>query len=547
MSSLPVRSDGLLPEPSEGIVPAPMPPAGALQSYGVPLYRSRFIIAGFLLVGVIGGFLAGVIRPNEYTSVGKVLVRVGERERIQPDAIEDGAGGGGAQVLSNELHLLGNEAIYRRAAERVGPKRIIAPYDPTARYGARETSLHVALLHRLQTLYFRGKRPSHDCKGPDCGDCVFLAQQALLDPNRTQVAVAQRSNVIIVRHTSHDSTVAKEVVDALLAEFDLRHQEIYTARGAVQLLRRRLEELVGEAGVAEQELLRLREELGIHDLVIERQRLLDAQYALDQETAALALDIKLAERDLSRQETQLAELVPVDEPIREQRWEANPAYQKQQTVVEELIRRRAELLVTFTPDTRPVKNIDADIEREEAKLADIMPFVRVESFRPPGNEEYERLRQHVDDTRNSLSALHTRLTEKESARSAIAERLRTLRENEPRLSELSARTAILRKAAEDATATLASKRVLETLDEAQISNLVVLDWGSFPRKSGPDRFKILLTGTFAGLVAGVGAALLRGRLDARLHGPGDLELAAGAPVLAVIRRERRLVSARRKP
>jgi uncharacterized protein involved in exopolysaccharide biosynthesis len=184
-----------------------------------------------------------------------------------------------------------------------------------------------------------------------------------------------------------------------------------------------------------------------------------------------------------------------------------------------------------------VKNIDADIAREEAALAEIMPFIRVESFRAPGNEEYERLRELVTDTRNTLGSLNTRKTDRDAARASIANRLRLLRENEPRLAELTMRSQILRKAAEEATAALESKRVLETLDEAQISNLVVLDWGSSPRKSGPDRLEILLIGTFAGLVAGLGLALLRGRLDSRIHGASELERAAGAPVLAMIRRE----------
>jgi capsular polysaccharide biosynthesis protein len=101
------------------------------------------------------------------------------------------------------------------------------------------------------------------------------------------------------------------------------------------------------------------------------------------------------------------------------------------------------------------------------------------------------------------------------------------------------KSQILRKSAEEAAIALESKRVLETLDEARISNLVVLDWGTYPSvKSGPDRKKILITGVLAGVVAGIGLAFVRSSLDRRVHVAADLERAAGAPAIASIRRGR---------
>lgn len=519
-----------------------------IESLVLPLFRSRWVLVVALILGAAGGILAGVLQPNEYTSVGKVMVRVGERERIPPDTFDNPSGTAAAQVLSNELHLLGNEGVYRKVAQRIGPQRILAPYDPLRRYGGDDSPPHTRLLHRLQSWYFRKSAGEHQCVEQECPECLYLAQQVLRSPARTGLEFAPRSNVIVVRHTAHDGDLAKRVVDALIAEFDVRHQEIYTARGAVQLLKTRQEEVLREASLADQELIRVHETLGVTDLVAERQKLIDSQYQLDSEIAATTLDIKLAERDLARAETQLAEVVPLTEPVLEQAWERNPAYTKQEEAVESLHRKRAELLVTHTPDARPVRNIEADIAREEAVLGELMPFVRVEKVREPSNSEHAALAQQVEGIRSELADLVTRKTDKEETRASIVARLRYLLDCEPQLAELQMRSQILRKSAEEAAAALESKRVLASLDEAQISNLVVLDWGTLPSsKSGPDRKKILLIGVFAGLAAGAGFAFARSALDGRIHGARDLARAAGVSVLVAVDQDRRLLPAKREP
>jgi uncharacterized protein involved in exopolysaccharide biosynthesis len=343
--------------------------------------------------------------------------------------------------------------------------------------------------------------------------------------------------VITISHTTHDREIAKRVVDALIEEFDLRHQQIYTARGAVQLLKRRQEEVLREAADADQALIRTHEVLGVADLPIERQKLLDSQYELDREIATILLDIKLEDRELERLQALLAAVVPATDPVSEIRWEPNPEHTRQQQLLDGLERRLAELRSTFSEDTRPVKNLEAEIRREQGKFADIQPHVRVEYLREPANEEYIRLAQLVADSTARLAALRTRQADREAHREAVAGRLRYLRDCEPQLTELQMHSQILRKSAEEAAAALENKRVLESLDEAQISNLVVLDWGTSPSdKSGPNRKQILLTGAFAGIAAGIGLALLRGFLDRRVHIPAELERAAGVPVIATIRR-----------
>jgi polysaccharide biosynthesis transport protein len=54
--------------------------------------------------------------------------------------------------------------------------------------------------------------------------------------------------------------------------------------------------------------------------------------------------------------------------------------------------------------------------------------------------------------------------------------------------------------------------------------------------ASPDHVKDAALGFIAGLILGIGVALLRDRLDDRVRGRGELELHSGAPVLAVIPR-----------
>ena len=86
---------------------------------------------------------------------------------------------------------------------------------------------------------------------------------------------------------------------------------------------------------------------------------------------------------------------------------------------------------------------------------------------------------------------------------------------------------------------LERNRGLESLDRDGISNLRVLNPGSKPMsKSGPNRYKLLLIGTFVGLVVGLGLAFARSVLDHTVRSVADVQRVSGLLVLTTVRRKR---------
>jgi uncharacterized protein involved in exopolysaccharide biosynthesis len=133
------------------------PQSDTASSLLVPLLRSRWWIVSLALLGAVGGVAYGIVQPNSYLSIGKLLVRYGAREEATPEAMIAGGAQGAGQprdLVTNERELLAVPQVFERVVKEVTPPRIFSSYDPRVE-DTKEIPPVVRLFHRFQAWWFR--------------------------------------------------------------------------------------------------------------------------------------------------------------------------------------------------------------------------------------------------------------------------------------------------------------------------------------------------------------------------------------------------------
>jgi len=80
------------------------------------LARSRYLVLFLVLLGAAGGVLVAAMEPNTYSSTAKLILRVGQREKMNAEVgtgLVDVQGGSSRSTvhMSDEMHLLNDPAI----------------------------------------------------------------------------------------------------------------------------------------------------------------------------------------------------------------------------------------------------------------------------------------------------------------------------------------------------------------------------------------------------------------------------------------------------
>ncbi len=177
------------------------------------------------MLGILGGLFAGFTKPNEYESTAKIYVQAGERESVPVDKVPEEAGDSKVRgSISNEIHLMRTDGVFRRVAEKVGPTEITRPYDPASRDGPR-TSFLLHKLHQFQSWWFGAYEVLHQCpEGKPCPGCIRSAVHTL----RNHLTIhTDRSNVLDLSYITHAPQLAQKILDTYVQVHDEQHMEIF--------------------------------------------------------------------------------------------------------------------------------------------------------------------------------------------------------------------------------------------------------------------------------------------------------------------------------
>lgn len=500
------------------------------------LARSGRWILACVVFGVLAGLGAGLVRPNEYVSEGKIEVRLGLRESRTPESSLSPSGDTPVPVpgIGDEIALLYNPAVYERVARQIGPARLLAPYDPGATDGP-DTPLPTRWLHELQARWFRRQAVVRSPE-EELQDAAAVAQAS--------IAVAPLSGTSYLWILSSASTpeMAQLLTRTYVNVARQWHREVYASGTELSFVSDQLKRYEEESAAAEQAFSLHRDQCGFYDLEEQRKSFVAAvaeHAALIQENTIRMFEIEdefaFVEQQLATTPASIEKLIPPSATI-------NPEYEAALAQIQNLTSERAALASIYTEASeiyeRKAAQLTAEIERVESKLASTKQFIEYgapvrEQVKNPRHEELTIRR---DELRQEKGTRARTIELWDRARQEQDQRLRAALQCEPVHRDLLLAETRGKARVQELSAALERAQALALLDrqEDMDSLRIALD-GDLPRrKTGPDRLRLLMLGVFGGLVVGIFLATLRFLTDVRVHDAETLQKELGLELIGVV-------------
>lgn len=509
-----------------------------------PLWAARLwlVLAG--CAGAAAGAVESLLKPNEFTSLGKFLVRPGARESTTPEGriIGDGSGAplGLRESVQNQIHLLQNPEVTRRAVADLGARTILEPYDPTE-HDTDQTPLHMRWAHQLQREWFRRADMCLTDPGrpiDSCQRCVDLAEEVI---KRGIVVFPELgSSVLSVVYTAHSPPVAAKIVDAFMRAALSHHQQVFDVDSTLQFLDSKLLDARVKADVADHALTTYRTQCGLFDY--------------DEQRAAHLTQIDELEGDLAKNEARLAELrsqhafytaALENEPVELQSQTpqapiTNPEYEY---LTAEASKARLELASLNPTEFTTQAQLEARRRQLQEQLNQANSALEITARLIPmdplvsssRNPRYDALLQRQRDVEAERIGLVQGQSQRRDRITELRRQLEHFEECRPNLAAKEREA----KQAEDEYNRFKTRReqaaLMNQLDSTQLTNLAVLQNASIPRtKSGPRRGRTVMVFGFLGVAVSVAAVLLRSMLVQRAQMRAEL---AATPASGPLGRE----------
>jgi uncharacterized protein involved in exopolysaccharide biosynthesis len=489
---------------------------------GLPiLLRSRRLLIAGAVAGLILGGVVAALRPNEYTSAGKILVRVGEREQATLDsAFEDRRPGprAGYDDLQNEIQLMSNPLLFERLVDRLGADTVLRPYDPAAADGP-DTGLHVRWLHRFQSWWGRRSAPDHP---KNCGDpksCERCRRAAVLRLKEvTVIGPEAYSSVITVSSKAHDPELARLIVDGLVTACLDRHMEVFDTDPSHEFVRQEVEAAVAEASRLETTLAEYRAKCQVFDLPGQSEELQKRIASLEEEVGKDSERLVELQargellRDLYEKEPKVVKQLGSSQQV-------NPYHTQLQDRVTKLQAERVELLTKLKPDSDAIKVKDKAILLAQEELRKMPVWVHLEGVeRDVPNTFHDTYRHKLDEVKLERQGLEPAAAERVRRLGSLRAEFLHLQQCEPELRQREREATKQRGTVAQLYSVLERSRVTNAMDRKKLPNFRVIQAATLPWvKTGPKRPQLAVLGMLFGLMAAFSLVLLR-QVISRHHG-----------------------------
>jgi len=509
------------------------------------VFRHKRLLTFPAALGLLVGLVIAIKAPNVYESNGVFLVRNGGENIVVNPLPSEGNSGGwsqGMNITQNAETILLSDVVAKRVIKRVGPSVIMTPYRPKLPQSARNT-----LFSQLRGLVYDLQNDIHQA-GYERKCTMRNAIKAFHDG--LTVEIPPRSNLIHVSYQGHNRLVAKQILETYMEEARRYHLEVYDDASSVKLLEsthREAQEQLEAAKAARSAFVKSH---GISDF--------DAEFAAAKAAHEEQLaDIRRLKSGIANRKLMLGVLakrlkkinrfVEVEERVTE----PNPRVAVLRTHILEIEAKLRDLHGRVKPTDpqivllqRQLADSNAELERE----LKVPPVVR--NFkRQKDNVEYSGTKKTIEDTKLALVLDENALNVSKAGVQAAEAEFERYKSLEPEYTVLTKQVARLTSKVESSAAGLEVAKEKQLLGDRSISTLKVLDEASTPMMQiGPDRYRILIGGTLAGLFIGLVLVFLRAVTDQTLRTPDDIERLLGVKMLATvpqlnskhIRRHRRL-------
>lgn len=473
------------------------------------------------------GFLLAHTTPNQYRSIGKLLVRPGVREAATPESAFSGADGAVARTsvregVQNELQVLATPRLFEKVVDRFGADQILAPYDPLAGRDGDEP-WYKLLSHSFQSWWFRSvNSEASDTRGlgPEA-----VARMVLSMGVRTYAELG--TNVITVEYVANSPELARDVIDATLGAAIDVHRDVFNGSSSLGAVEEELRKAELLARTAEGLLRDFRKDKGIFDHEVQRNKLLDDLGVLRRQIETIDVDVERKKAELVVL-NQLRKSLPKDRVISgSQTFVLNPAYASLSSFLLQL--RQLDLAL----DAEKKNLSQGEFENRRARLAKFIEEIRIRLQQEDlqlkvdvGREEnpyYQLTKQSIDDRDVEVKGQVKQREKLDQLSGSLRSTLADFEAMLPALSVLELGAMQKRAHVSHLADGVASMLTAQRLEHLNLSNIQVMHPGTFePIKIGPHRGKSILLVGFAGGVIGAMFALMLAWRDRRVCGQHDL-------------------------
>lgn len=474
--------------------------------------HQRLVVTSFLVLASLASVLV-LLRPAEYEGQMTILVK---RERA------DSLVGPEAAAPLVSLPAVTEEEL-NSEVELLKSRDLLAQVVVATGIHERERS---GLRARLEQI--AGGEPAPE--DPDRRVAHAVRQVA----RQLQVQPLRKSNLIHVSYAAADPALAATVLKALADRYLEKHLAMHRQPGALAFYEQEAARYGGELASVQDRLSQQNRDRGVVSVPAEREhalRLLGELEATEQNTSAQIAETTERVRAI---EAQLAS-TPARTTTAVRLGSAGLLEQLYSTLVTQEL-KRIELLRTFQSTYPPVQDLEAQIAKVRAAIADAehSPLREETTDRNPA---HAYLVAELAKNRSELAGLRARAT-------ATARNLASYRSRARQLEDLGLeQQPLVRTAAQAEQNYLIYARKREearasnALDAQRILNVAIAEAATIPfEPSGQPTWMLLLLGLF---VAGFGSVALAGIadfLDQSFRTPQEVEAFLGTPVLAAFPR-----------
>jgi uncharacterized protein involved in exopolysaccharide biosynthesis len=487
-------------------------------------FRARYLVFGTTLFGLLVGTFLAITTANTYVSEGKFLFTSSGAEKVETDST-------GTRQTSQETiataasYILNSQDLLKKVVKRLGPARILAPYDPG---GADATG--------PKAWFFGIQRDWNATKESD-----RTADAALRQLMRTVTVERPRyTDVLVATCSANNPELAQEILATWMDEAIQTHIEKYDNKKAYEEAQRTYEDTQKRLSAAKRAMNTfLNEKAKVIRFDDERRRLELDQIAALAERDKLAADVAVADSQLK------AYLELIDGP------KALPQYvtrkvrpsmvsgelslleSRKATAEEDLSSARRtyqEGALEIKAMESKVKDLDDSIKRLRAAARD-EPLVDEQIENPQwANAVTER-----NKLQSELTALRAKLDLTKDQFTAKSKALQHLLELEPEYEALNNTLVQAQEARESAQILWHAVEQKKLLALGNFSSLKEIQAAQLPlEKEGPNRGKLLVGAVLVGLFFGLGLVVLRALPDVVVRTRDDLEQIEGLAVIGVM-------------
>ncbi|HEB51907.1 MAG TPA: hypothetical protein ENI87_01500 [bacterium] len=493
-------------------------PVGKLLS---AFFRARYLVFGTTLFGVLVGMFLAITTPNSYVSTGKflftstgaesTLLAPTQAAETSQETIETGAS-----------YILDSDDLLMKVVDRLGPERILQPYQPRGGVGAVKD-----LFHSVQ----------RDWNAID--PSKMTPEEALKRLQKTvHVERPRFTPVLIATCQANDPELAQEILSTFMDAAIEWHIEKYDDQKAYDEAERAHNETVAAHEAAQNA---MRTFLERKAMVTQFDQQLKAVETYELEAAArlkaIQDELKVKQKELESYNALLND--PERMPRTRMRKVPRSASSE---VLRELNSQLAAALLKQVEVQRVYSDPNA-MERRSAdqRVRDLEAAIEKQRTADGGTEFVEEVSENPQyvsllEARNALEfelvGLGVRLEQAKELHEEQAKELQRLLALEPEYERLRAEVVRTENEKETAASLWEMAQKKRALGLGKYSTLKSFQEASLPlEKEGPNRGKLLLGGFFVGLFLGLGLVVVRTLPDRVVRTRNDLE---GLDDLAVI-------------